>query len=97
MRKLAEREARNAALAKPRRVEGGFALRYVGYSKRPIACEAKPTGDRRVPYVGRIVYEEIEYERRGPSAEAARRAPTRELARTEVTELFRYENGRWIY
>lgn len=64
---------------------------YRGYG-RDFRVELKPTGYAPAPYVGVLRYEERTY--RCSDASAMR---CDVVSRLPVTELFRYQNGRWIY
>lgn len=66
-------------------------MSYRGYGD-DFRVEIKPTGSERAPYVGLLRYEEQTY---GCSDEAAVQCWT--VSRMRVTELFRYQDGRWIY
>jgi hypothetical protein len=67
---------------------------YVGYSK-PLSCAVEP--DSGAVPVGKIVYHEFVYEKRGASIAAAEGEPGQAIETTEVTEIFRFQNGKWVY
>lgn len=67
---------------------------YVGYSK-PLSCAVEP--DSGTVPVGKIIYHEFVYEKRGASVNAAKGEPGQAIETTEVTEIFRYANGKWVY
>lgn len=89
MEKMKRVERRNRANPTP---DGGASrVRYVGYGD-DFSVELRPTGYAQAPYVGILRYVEHLY-RCGDAA--ARRC---ELAsRRRVTEIFRYQNGRWMH
>jgi hypothetical protein len=47
--------------------------------------------------IGKITYLEVRYEKRGTTREEAEGNPAKPLETTEVTEIFRYAKGQWIY
>ncbi|NNL85481.1 MAG: hypothetical protein HKP27_07505 [Myxococcales bacterium] len=51
--------------------------------------ELKPTGHATAPYVGILRYQQFKCANSTPSCAGARRSP--------VTEIFRFQNGRWVY
>jgi len=67
---------------------------YVGYT-REHTCVTK-IGTQSIP-VGKIVYREITYEKLGATIEEAERTEARPVDVTEITEIFRYAGGKWIY
>jgi len=72
------------------KLETGTA-KYRGYSDE-FRVEIKPTGYAPAPYVGVLRYEERMYGCRDSGA-----TECRVTSRMPVTELFRYQDGRWIY
>jgi hypothetical protein len=95
MGKLAAREVRNATLVEWRDNGSGVEGEYVGYSTEPT-CDMKPTPPGGVP-VGRINYRELKYRKRGGTKETAGASEPEIVEITEVTEIFRYAKGKWIY
>jgi hypothetical protein len=67
---------------------------YVGYTQEHT-CQTK-NGTGSVP-VGKINYREVRYEKRGSSVAEAETSPARAVEVTEVTEIFRYAKGKWVY
>ncbi len=70
---------------------GGAQSSYRGYSD-DFSVELRPTGHPSAPYVGLLRYTELMYSCTGASATDCTVA-----SRVPVTEIFRYENGRWSY
>ena len=70
---------------------GGAQASYRGYSD-DFTTELRPTGHPSAPYVGLLRYTELMYSCSGASASDCTVA-----SRVPVTEIFRYENGRWSY
>jgi hypothetical protein len=68
---------------------GGTQNTYRGYSD-DYSIELRPTGHPSAPYVGLLRYTELMYSCPTPgNCTVSSRVP--------VTEIFRYENGRWSY
>ncbi len=74
--------------AKPKRAGAGMS--YRGYAS-DFKTELKPTGHPSAPYVGILRYREHRYQC------DAKGSSCRVVASTPVTEIFRFQNGRWIY
>jgi hypothetical protein len=70
---------------------GGTQSSYRGYSEE-FTVELRPTGHPSAPYVGLLRYTELMYSCPSPGATDCTVA-----SRVPVTEIFRYENGRWSY
>ena len=73
---------------------GGVRGDYVGY-KPGHTCITK-TGTESAP-VGKIIYREVRYEKQGGTVAEAEQSPAKAVETTEVTEIFRYAGGKWIY
>ena len=54
--------------------------------------ELRPTGNARAPYVGVLRYQELVYACRDATATDCVIS-----SRLPVTEIFRYQDGRWVY
>ena len=67
---------------------------YVGYSS-DHTC--KLASDVSPAVVGKIIYREFRYVKKGASPAAAKTSTPRALEATEVTEIFRYAKGKWEY
>lgn len=94
MGKLAAREKRNVSLIKWDENGSNVSGSYIGYSNQH-SCIFKES-DGPVP-VGKITYLEVLYEKRGTTREEAERNPAQAVETTEVTEIFRYAKGQWVY
>lgn len=94
MHKLEVREQHNVTHIKWEPNGDGVQGAYVGYTHEHT-CTLKD-GSGHVP-VGEIVYREIRYEKRGTTVSDAEQSEPRPSEITEVTEIFRYSNGKWIY
>jgi hypothetical protein len=97
MGKLAERERQNLQTAAPRRDGANVVVQYVGYGKTPTRCEARTSGVPSNPFVGKLVYSELRYQRAGATRERALASEPRVLEQTEVMEIFRFDGSRWVY
>jgi len=68
---------------------------YVGYSKE-YDCVMKERSSNGTP-IATILYKEYTYEKAGPSQSEAEHAQPNIIDATEVTEIFRYTKGEWVY
>jgi hypothetical protein len=94
MEKLVQREEHNVTHIHWQQNGGGVTGSYIGYT-RQHTCTTK-NGTHSTP-VGKITYEEIKYEKRGPTPAEAELAPAQVVGTSKITEIFRYSEGRWIY
>jgi len=69
----------------------GTQVSYRGYGD-DYTVELRPTGHPSAPYVGLLRYTELMY-----SCASASSKDCSVSSRVPVTEIFRYENGRWSY
>jgi hypothetical protein len=69
----------------------GTQVSYRGYGD-DYSVELRPTGHPSAPYVGLLRYTELMY-----SCPSASSKDCSVSSRVPVTEIFRYENGRWSY
>jgi hypothetical protein len=93
MQKLAVREHDNIANIKWGTKPDGVHGEYVGYTQDHTCMVKGEDGDP----VGEIAYQEVRYEKRGPTIAEAEKSPPYPMETTAVTELFRFEKGKWIY
>ena len=94
MGKLAARERDNVTNIQWETRADGVIGGYTAYSTEHTCVMKDGTGD--VP-VGKITYREYRYEKRGTSIPEAKASPPHPVETTEVTEIFRYSEGKWIY
>jgi hypothetical protein len=94
MGKLAARERDNVGSIQWETRADGVIGDYTAYSTEHTCVLKSGTGD--VP-VGKITYREYRYEKRGASIPEAKSSPPHPVETTEVTEIFRYSAGQWIY
>jgi hypothetical protein len=69
----------------------GTQVTYRGYGD-DYTVELRPTGHPSAPYVGLLRYTELMY-----SCPSANATDCTVASKVPVTEIFRYENGRWSY
>jgi hypothetical protein len=74
----------------------GVRGQFVGYSP-DYQCQMKPMQSKKDTPVATIVYREYVYQQEGPSTSEAAEAAPRVMEATEVTEIFRYNKGKWVY
>lgn len=89
MGKLQKAAARNRD--HPKTASGANGVTYRGYGT-DFDTELRATGRPAFPYLGILHYQELLYACSDAQATRCRITTT-----TPVTELFRYENGRWVY
>jgi hypothetical protein len=87
MQKMARVETQNRAHPK---VASGVAS-YRGYTD-DFQIELKPTGSNTAPWVGILRYNELLYTCADQLAKSCSPSKT-----TRVTEIFRFQGGKWIY
>jgi hypothetical protein len=92
---LETRERDNKKAIKWEKKPTGFAGHYVGYSKE-YDCTMKERSSNGTP-VATIEYKEFVYEKQGASQTEAEQDEAAPVDATEVTEIFRYSKGQWVY
>jgi hypothetical protein len=92
---LETRERDNRKGVKWEKQPSGVSGHYVGYSKE-YDCTLKDRSSNGTP-VATIVYKEFVYEKAGASQGEAEQAEAKQVDATEVTEIFRYTKGEWVY
>ena len=96
MQKLATRERDNRAAIRWQTGPDGVHGDYVGYSQ-DHECELKNGKDSKAVPIGKITYRELVYRQKGASVAEAKENTPRAIEATEVTEIFRYSKGKWVY
>ena len=94
--KLRDRERNNLQHISWQGRGGTEAGTYVGYgSVRSCTCKQTAKG---IP-IGKLSYQEFQYELDGKTVDEARHATPKPAAITNTTEIFRYDKkkGKWIY
>jgi len=97
MGKLREREQANLANAKIKHNAERVTLEYTGYSDKPLKCEQKTTGVAENPFIGKLIYFEIRYQKSASDQVALRKSKPTVIEQTKVLEIFRFDGRRWIY
>ena len=92
---LETRERDNKRGVKWQNTGAGVKGQYTGYSA-DYDCSLKERSSNGTP-VATIVYKEYVYEASGASQDAALAATPTVVDATEVTEIFRYTKGEWVY
>ncbi len=69
-------------------VRSGDQMTYTGYGD-DFTIELRPTGHAVAPYIGLLRYTELQY-----SCQQERCSVASQMG---ITEIFRFQNGRWIY
>jgi hypothetical protein len=93
--KLRERERFNRTRIEWRRESTGVVGEYVGYDTKTYRM--LPPADVQESPVGKLVYMELRLRVSGESEAAALKSGPQVIEQTEVTELFRYDRGAWVY
>jgi hypothetical protein len=91
MAKMEKAERNNRRQPKAASNGGGRHFTYRGYGS-DFKTELKPTGHPAAPYVGLLRYREELYTCSDKATKDCSVA-----THTPVTEIFRFQNGRWIY
>ena len=73
-----------------------FVARY-DVVKEAGECRIKKTGQTTCPYVGVMRYEVWTCSAKGKTQDEAKRGPFDCQPQSEITEIFRYAGGMWVY
>jgi hypothetical protein len=92
MQKMERAAAHERANPRVQTVAGRSAPSYRSYDANALKIELKPTGQSAVPYVGILRYRESLHQCADRTATQCTVAET-----MPVTEIFRFQNGRWVY
>lgn len=95
MEKLRERERNNIAHIEWKPGERGVVGEYVGYDTTNITIPEISNPDSSP--IGRVIYMELKLRVSGTTDVDALAQKPEIVERTEVTELFRFERGNWVY
>jgi len=74
----------------------GVAGKFVGYSP-DYDCQLRDAPKPDAVPVATITYREFIYQQEGDSKDVAAETAPRVMEVTEVTEIFRYSQGKWVY
>jgi hypothetical protein len=95
MGKLALREQQNLQKMQYTPQGGRVVGSYKGYDKIPIRCQSRAKAG--APGVGTLVYNEVHYEKVGPTVEGAKTSQPMVVEKVEVMEIFRFDGQKWKY
>ncbi|HEY8517852.1 MAG TPA: hypothetical protein VIS07_20265 [Candidatus Binatia bacterium] len=95
MEKLRERERHNIANIEWKPNGTGVVGEYIGYDTTNVQIPEITNADTTP--IGRVIYHELKLRLSGASQVDALAQQPEIIERTEVTELFRYERGNWVY
>ena len=70
--------------------------RYICYGPDCIR-EVRGTDSKATPYVGIIRYPQKVMEKEGDTLQKMKEHPGTQASEIQVTEIFRYTKGRWVY
>src|SRR5262245_18428985 len=91
MQKMARLESQNRSKPSMQANAGVMVASYRGYDDNYV-IELKPTGSSTAPWVGILRYHELTYTCADKSTSSC--APSKKL---RVTEIFRFQGGKWVY
>ena len=91
MQKMARLESQNRAKPTLASQSGAMVASYRGY-ENDYVIELKPTGSSSAPWVGILRYHELQYTCADKSTASC--APSKKM---KVTEIFRFQGGKWVY
>jgi hypothetical protein len=91
MQKMARLESQNRAKPVLGSHSGATVASYRGYDG-DYQIELKPTGSSTAPWVGILRYHELTYTCADQSTASC--APSKKM---RVTEIFRFQGGKWVY
>jgi hypothetical protein len=91
MKKMAGLESQNRAKPTLSSHAGAMVASYRGY-QNDYVIELKPTGSATAPWVGILRYHEVTYTCADGSTASC--APSK---KSRVTEIFRFQGGKWVY
>lgn len=91
MQKMERIETANRAKPKLESVGGTTVASYRGYDE-DFEIELKPTGSKSAPWVGILRYHELQFSCADSAARSC--SPSKKV---RVTEIFRFQGGKWVY
>ena len=79
-------------------VNGQYVATYCSIDRQSVKTSfKKPEFSNAITYVGYMRYHEVNYACSGKTKEEAMAGPFKEVARQPLTELIKYQQGRWTY
>jgi hypothetical protein len=76
--------------------EGSFSVEYLKYLPTRYTV-VKKTKSEQTPFVGILTYYRRQFHSTGTTEEEAQEGPFEELKTKQVSEIFRYTKGKWVY
>ena len=76
--------------------EAGFVAEYTGYLPHRYTV-VKPTESKATPFVGVLTYRKKKMRCVGKTKEAALEGPFEQAGTSQVSEIFRFTKGKWVY
>ena len=96
MKKLEQAEDFHKTRAQPVESTDGFTAEYVGYIP-DRSIRVKKTDSADTPYVGILIYSEKKLRCAGKTKEEALQGPFNQVETNQVSEIFRFTKGKWVY
>ena len=96
MKKLKEAETFHKMRAQVKPSQDGFTAEYIGYLP-PRYIHVKKTESADTPYVGILTYYEKTLRCTGKTKEEALKGPFDQVGTSQVSEIFRFTKGKWVY
>ena len=97
MSRLEQVSQQNSRELKPEPAANGRLVgRYICYGADCVR-EVRGTDSKVTPYVGIIRYAQKMMEKEGESLQKMKEHPGLSTSEIQVTEIFRYTGGRWVY
>lgn len=96
MKKLAETEEFRKSRAQVKQSLDGFSVEYTGYLPHRY-IHVKKTESKDTPYVGILTYYEKTLRCTGKTKEEALKGPFDQVDTSQVSEIFRFTKGKWVY
>ncbi len=96
MKKLGETEDFHKTRAQAVESPDGFTAEYVAYIP-DRSIRVKKTDSSDTPYVGILVYFEKKLRCAGKTKEEALQGPFNQVETNQVSEIFRFTKGKWVY
>jgi hypothetical protein len=96
MKRLEQTEEFHKAQAQITPASDGFAVEYVGYLPHRY-IHVKKTESADTPYVGVLTYFEKKLRCTAKTKEAALQGPFEQIETNQVSEIFRFTKGKWVY
>ena len=97
MARLDQVSQQNSRTLKPETAANGRVVgHYICYGP-DCSREVRSTGSKATPYVGILRYPQKTMQQEGDTSQQMRQDPGVPTSEIQVTEIFRYTKGRWVY